>query len=323
MLNTNSKIAGNSRKFRATFYSGGNYTSANLTTSLAGSNSNIRIEAVEAGILGNDISLSYIDTGLEVTPFKLDVQNDQDIIITLERDCSRAILATKNTDKEANIQFTSSSIGDEGNNISISIVNTDATPAVITSASISSKVVTITTTQAHGFVRGDIVGISGLVGDSLTDLNGCYQIDTVADTTHFTYKLTSSITATTAGGYGIASLLDIVVETSDFIIIKSPISSSGYPMITPKALELGWARFSDALDLVAVLKLGDIGDKPIGFISRTYLSKGKNPAVTTTPLDVKRAIEKDTLTKASEHKDAKEHKEHKVLDHKEKKDNKK
>lgn len=295
-IDTNTKIAGNTRKLRARFYSGGEYTRASLTTELATSNSNIRLEATQTGILGNDISLTYIDTGLETTKFDLSVENDQDIVVTLERDCSRAILETTNTDKESNVRFVAANAGAAGNTISIALVRNTAAQAWIASATISGKIVTITTGSAHGYSVGDIVGISGLIGDNADDINGCFQIATVADTTHFTYSLTSSVTATSIGGFGVASVLSISVSGSD-ITISSPMSSSGHPMLTPKALELGWSRFSSALALASCEKIGDNGNKPIGYISKTYLRKGKSPAVTTTALDIKREIEADTTTK--------------------------
>lgn len=294
MVDTNTKIAGNSRVLRGTFYTGGEFAKAILTTNIGVSNGNVILEAKAAGILGNDISLSYIDTGLENSDFKLDVKNGQDIEVTLERTNSRASFTTTNASPDANVKFTAVTAGAAGNDITISHEVNSTTPIVISACAISSKIVTITTASAHGFVIGDVVGISGLVSDN--EVNGCFQIATVADTTHFTYALSASTTITSATGFGIASKLDIAVATKA-ITIKAPQDTAGAPMTTPKALILAWGRFASAKALAICELVGESGNKPIGYISTRNLTKGKTSAVSTTSLDVKRAIEADATAK--------------------------
>ncbi len=66
----------------------------------------------------------------------------------------------------------------------------DANSATITTTALTSNVVTITTSAAHGFVVGQSVTIAGLATN--TGLNGTYTIASVPTTTTFTYAKTAS-----------------------------------------------------------------------------------------------------------------------------------
>jgi hypothetical protein len=66
----------------------------------------------------------------------------------------------------------------------------DANTATITTTALTSNVVTITTSAAHGFVVGQSVTIAGLATN--TGLNGTYTIASVPTTTTFTYAKTAS-----------------------------------------------------------------------------------------------------------------------------------
>ncbi len=291
-MTINSKIVGTTHTLRGTFYTGGANLKSTLQTNL-GSNADILLEAKNEGINGNDISLQYIDTGLESTDFKIEVNNSQDIVCTLERTHARAYYQTSNTDADSNVKFTAATAGTTGNSISVSIQPTTDTPVTISSCAISSKTVTMTTGSAHGFSAGDVVGISGF---DLTMINGCFQIATVADATHFTYQLTETTEETESKGFGIASKTTITVDSSA-ISIASPQDSGGYPMLTPKGLSLAWGRSSAAKALASCKIIGDIGNKPIGYISTRYLTGGKPSAIATTALDIKREIENDATAK--------------------------
>lgn len=70
----------------------------------------------------------------------------------------------------------------------------------ISNAALTSNVVTITTSAAHGFVAGDEVTISGGTGAAAT-LNGTYVVATAPTTTTFTFPLTATnITSASATG---------------------------------------------------------------------------------------------------------------------------
>jgi hypothetical protein len=293
MIDTTTKLAGTSRLLRGTFYTGGENTKATLTTTLSTSNSNLTLEAINAGMEGNDISIQYIDTGLETTDFKLETENDQDIVVTLERSHARAEFTTTNAEADANVKFVSATSGTSGNAISITLTSNTDTPVVISSCAIATKVVTLTTATAHGYSAGDVIGISGLLSEK--NINGCFQIDSVGTNT-ITYSIPDALTATSATGYGVVSKLSLSVSGSA-ITIASPQSSSGFPMLTPSALVLAWGRSSAAKALATCEIVGDTGDKRIGFISKRYLTGGRSSAVTTTALDVKREIEKNAISK--------------------------
>jgi hypothetical protein len=293
MVDISTKLAGTSRLLRGTFYTGGENTKASLTTTLSTANANLTLEAKTAGVGGNDISLRYIDTGLETTDFKLETVNDQDIVATLERTHSRASFETTNEADDANVKFVAASAGTAGNSISITLTSNTDTPIVVSSCAISTKVVTLTTATAHGYSAGDVIGVSGFLDEET--INGCHQIASV-ETNTITFSLSDALTATSATGYGVVSKLAISVSGSD-ITVASPQSSSGYPMITPTALVLAWGRTASAKALATCEILGDTGDKRIGYISKRYLVGGRASAVTTTALDIKREIEKSAVAK--------------------------
>jgi hypothetical protein len=66
----------------------------------------------------------------------------------------------------------------------------------VTSLTRTDTTATATTSTAHGFVIGDIVGFYGVVEAGWNDL---YQILTVPDSTHFTFTVPDTLSATTTG----------------------------------------------------------------------------------------------------------------------------
>lgn len=75
----------------------------------------------------------------------------------------------------------------------------------------SGKTATITTADAHGFIPGETVTISGTNGNS--DLHGTWTIDTVPSTTTFTYTTTTRGTITSAADTGTAKVFGISPST--------------------------------------------------------------------------------------------------------------
>lgn len=294
MVDTNTKIAGTSRLFRARFYDSGEDTKASLTTTLSASNSNLELLAKQAGIMGNDISLKYIDSGLEDTDLAVAVENDTDIEVTLERKQSYASYVTTNTDGESNISFKSAQAATSANTISIKLVTATTATIGIASVAIASKVVTVTCSGNHGLLVGDVVGISGIA--SLAIVNGCFQIHTQAAANTFAFSILDAQTETAATGFGIVSKLEITVATKD-ITIKSPVDTAGNPIATPSAIVLLWGRTAAAKALASCKITGTLGNKAVGFISKRYLTGGKTSAIMTTALDVKREIDKHVTAK--------------------------
>lgn len=290
-MELNKKITGNSLAIRSTFFEGNETAKAILTTTLGAANSNVTLEAKESGVIGNDISITYLDDGLETTDFNITVENSQDIICTLERKHSRAYFETKNSDVDKNIRLTAVTAGSNGNLISVALTVASGTPSLISGIVINSKEVTITTASAHGLAVGDLVGISGVTLDLL---NGLFIVTSVPTTSSFTYGLLNSTTETTSYGYGLVSKGSISVSGND-ITITSPQDDGGAPMLTPAGLKKMWGRNSSAKALAVMEQVSDDGDERIGFISKTYFTGGKSSAITTTALDIKREIENDAI----------------------------
>lgn len=83
----------------------------------------------------------------------------------------------------------------------------------------SGKTATITTADAHGFLPGETVTISGTNGNS--DLHGTWTIDTVPTTITFTYTTTTRGTITSAADTGTAKVFGISPGTITRTIINS------------------------------------------------------------------------------------------------------
>jgi len=295
MVETNTKLAGTSRLLRGTFYSGGENTKATLTTSIT-ANSNVTLISKEAGIIGNDISLTYIDSGLEVTPLELTVKNGKDIEVVLERSHSYASYSTTNPEVDANLTFTAAAAGTAGNAINITLIPTAAASITSSTIGISGKVVTITAT--HSFAIGDVIGVSGIVYPK--ECNGCWQITAVSGTTTFSYAILDDKSATVGTGVATISKMSISVGTggtANDITISSPLDYAGNPMATPESICKLWGRTAAAKALANCRFTGDTGDERIGLIQQRYLTNGKASAISTTGLDIKREIETHAIAK--------------------------
>jgi hypothetical protein len=88
----------------------------------------------------------------------------------------------------------------------------------------SGKTATITTADAHGFLVGDTVTISGTNGNS--DLHGTWTIVSVPTTTTFTYTTTTRGTITSAADTGTAKVFGVSPGTVTRTIVNSERSST-------------------------------------------------------------------------------------------------
>lgn len=107
---------------------------------------------------------------------------------------------------------------DNGRETPVGYLKGDLGATAITTAAVSSNVVTIAAT-AHGYSAGDVVVISGLTGTGYENLNTVATVATVPDANSFTYALTAGdVSADAAGGAGITyaafELTDQTIEAS-------------------------------------------------------------------------------------------------------------
>ena len=98
----------------------------------------------------------------------------------------------------------------------------------------SGKTATITTADAHGFIPGETVTISGTNGNS--DLHGTWTIDTVPSTTTFTYTTTTRGTITSAADTGTAKVFGISPGTITKNITNSARSGTTALIVTGKQI---------------------------------------------------------------------------------------
>jgi hypothetical protein len=79
---------------------------------------------------------------------------------------------------------------------------------ISTIVSVASTTATVTTSSAHGFSTGNVVGITGAAGTNNADVNGSFYIITVTTSTAFTITKTNSnilnLTGGTANGYTVS-----------------------------------------------------------------------------------------------------------------------
>lgn len=85
------------------------------------------------------------------------------------------------------------------------------TPVPIASSTTANPSV-ITTTGVHGLVVGDVVEISGPVGN--TNIAGTWQVATVPTTTTFTVPMPGGPAAGTAGGFVMKQESDVAINTT-------------------------------------------------------------------------------------------------------------
>ena len=103
---------------------------------------------------------------------------------------------------------------------------------ISTITSVASTTATVTTSSAHGFSTGNVVGITGAAGTNNADVNGAFYIITVTTSTAFTITKTGtnvlSLTGGTANGYTVSGAF--VDDTSTNRVLGDAFSLVQFPV---------------------------------------------------------------------------------------------
>lgn len=118
--------------------------------------------------------------------------------------------------------------------------------AAISNLALTSNVVTITTSAAHGYAVGQRVTVAMLTGPALfADANGTFVITVVGSTTTFSYALThANITTGAATGTSKSSQLSPTITGTSEITLVFPPGAAGLSVIPMDATDATWSYTS-------------------------------------------------------------------------------
>jgi hypothetical protein len=257
------------------------YNKAKLQTDFETTNADLIIEAVENGLVGNDISIAFINPAMVSNTIDVAVIDNKDIVVALTTDgngtvasTASAVIAAINSDTVAS-KIVNARLFVSTGNTGAGIVGTFARTFLSGGKSIGD---TASLTTALAGDNNDIIWSSKIEGNPGNSLSVTYIASTINQSLAATLSGTDLVITLATNGTG------VVTTTADALITYLNIYFQSYP------------AWTDITGLYNWKLAGLLGTGTLTALSKTYLAGGEDvPRILTTAGDIQTLVEASAL----------------------------